>query len=379
MQRKAETGLPLARSSSETAARAPSQSTRRRWPGWVAVTLGILVIGTGVGWAGAVILIPPKDILDSSSFTYVEVVDGEVGSSINLNTVAAWTPIPVGSNLASGTVTSVNLSAGQEVGVGSVLYTVNLRPVVVGQGQIPSFQPLSLGASGADVAQLQSMLSSLGFYSYEVDGEFDWITQQAVQDWQTALGIDDDGSVQAGDIIYVPTLPTRLSLDTDKVSRGASLSGGEEVLRGLPASPTFTIPVTQTQAALIPAGTRVEITGPDGQLWAGYAADHQPSDQGEGFTVVLQGADGGTICGDDCGSIQVSEEALLRSRIVTVETVRGLTVPSAALRSASDGSLVVVDRKGVEHPVTVVESARGMSVIEGVAVGTSVRVPATAG
>jgi peptidoglycan hydrolase-like protein with peptidoglycan-binding domain len=336
----------------------------------------ILLVGGGIGWAAATVLTPAKDVLNSTAFTYVEVVNGEVGSSINLNTVAEWTPVPVGSNLASGVVTSVNVEAGQEVGPGTTLYTVNLRPVVIAQGGIPSFQALSQGSAGADVAQLQTLLATLGFYGYEVDGKFDWVTTQAVKAWQKSLGLEGDGAVQAGDIVYVPSLPTRVALDTEKVKRGASLGGGEEVVQGLPPAPAFTIPVTDTQAALMPTGTRVEISGPGGDTWEGFVVDQQADEQ-DGITVLLEGRDGASICADTCGTIPVTGEAFLRSRIVTVESVTGLTVPSAALLSKGDGSLAVMDNDGVEHAVSVVTSARGMSVIEGVADGTMVRVPAT--
>jgi multidrug efflux pump subunit AcrA (membrane-fusion protein) len=114
-----------------------SDSPGRPWLRWVGIGALILLVGGGIGWAAATVLTPAKDVLDSTAFTYVEVVNGEVGSSINLNTVAEWTPIPVGSNLASRVVTSVNVEPGQEVGPGAVLYTVNLRPVVIGQGEHP--------------------------------------------------------------------------------------------------------------------------------------------------------------------------------------------------------------------------------------------------
>lgn len=349
-------------------------------PPWLrAAVIGAVILiagGGGIGWAAATVLTPAQDVLDSTAFTYVEVVNGEVGSSINLNTVAEWTPVPVGSNLASGVVTSVNVEPGQEVGPGTVLYTVNLRPVVIAQGGIPAFRALSQGASGADVAQLQSMLAALGFYTYEVDGAFDWVTTAAVKAWQKSLGLEADGSVQAGDIVFVPSLPTRVALDTETVRRGASLGGGEEVVQGLPAAPAFTIPVTDTQAALMPTGTRVEITGPEGDVWEGFVID-QEADEQQGITVLLAGKDGASICGETCGTIPVTGQAFLRSQIVTVESVTGLTVPSAALLSNGDGSLAVIDDEGVEHEVTVVTSARGMSVIEGVADGLMVRVPAS--
>jgi peptidoglycan hydrolase-like protein with peptidoglycan-binding domain len=353
--------------------RSDSPRTRLRW---LAIGIAVLLVGGGVGWAAATVLTPAKDVLDSTAFTYVAVVSGEVGSSINLNTAAEWTPVPVGSNLASGVVTSVNVEPGQEVGTGAVLYTVNLRPVVIAQGSIPAFQGLSSGSTGADVAQLQAMLASLGFYNYDVDGKFDWATTQAVESWQESLGLDGDGVVRAGDIVYVPSLPTRVALDAEKVERGASLGGGEPVVRGLPPTPAFTIPVTDTQASLMPTGTRVEVTGPEGDTWEGFVVD-QESNEESGITVKLAGKDGASICADACGTIPVTGQALLRSRIVTVESMTGLTVPSAALLSKSDGSLAVIDDEGVEHAVTVVTSARGMSVIEGVTDGMMVRVPAT--
>jgi hypothetical protein len=139
---------------------------------WLGIGLVVLLVGAGIGWAGETVLTPPKDVLDSSAFNTVEVVAGEVGSSINLNTVAQWTPIPVGSNQAAGTVTTVSVKPGDEVTQGSILYSVNLRPVVIAQGSIPSFRAKSVGTSGADVTQLQTLLAALGLYSGARAGGF---------------------------------------------------------------------------------------------------------------------------------------------------------------------------------------------------------------
>jgi len=354
--------------------------SRARW--WVGGVLGgviLLAAGAAVGWAGSTVFAPPPDVLDSTPFTTAEVVRGEVGSSINLNTVAEWKPIPIAANLASGTVTSVSVTAGQEVGVGSVLYAVNLRPVVIAQGDVPAFRTLSRNTAGADVAQLQAMLTQLGFYRGDVSGDFGWLTQAAVEAWQESLGVDDDGVVQAGDLVFVPSLPTRISLDVDKVVRGASLGAGDPVISGLPPAPTFRVPVTDSQSAMMPDGTRVEVTGPDGQAWEGFVVDRVAQQQGGTIDVILGGADGAPVCGTECGTISVTEQSLLRSQVVTIETVTGLTVPSAALVSRADGTIAVLEEDGTEHRVTVVTSARGMSVIEGVSAGLRVRVPASGG
>lgn len=352
-----------------------SGGSKRRWLSWLGIGLVILLVGAGIGWAASTVLTPARDVLDSTAFTFVEVVPGEVGSSINLNTVAEWTPIPVGSNQASGTVTTVTVKPGDEVKQGSVLYTVNLRPVAIGQGAIPSFRALSSGASGADVAQLQAMLTALGLFHGAQDGKFGYGTTVAVRAWQKSLGVAQDGVVLPGDIVFVPSLPTRVALDTEVIKRGATVSGGEPVVKGLPPEPSFTVPVTDTQAALMPNGTRVEIA--DGDLtWEGWVVD-QKSDPQTGTTVILSGKDGASICGADCGEIPVTGQTLLLSKIVTVETVSGLVVPSAALLSSADGTVSVIDEKGKSHTVTVTTSARGMSVVEGVSAGLRVRVPAS--
>lgn len=349
--------------------------SRRRWGSWLGIGLVLMLVGAGIGWAGATVLTPAKDVLDSTAFTFVEVVPGEVGSSINLNTAAEWTPIPVGSNQALGTVTTVVVKPGDEVKQGSVLYTVDLRPVVIAQGSVPAFRAISNGVSGTDVEQLQVMLATLGYYNGKQDGSFGYLTGQAVKAWQKSLGMQADGVVQEGDIIFVPTLPTRVALDPEVIARGASLTGGEAVVKGLPPEPSFTVPVTDTQAALMPNGTRVEIANGD-LTWEGYVVD-QKSDPMAGTTVILAGKDGASICGEDCGTIPVTGQTLLLSKIVTVETVSGLVVPSAALLSSADGTVSVIDEKGKSHVVTVKTSARGMSVIEGVDAGLRVRVPAS--
>ncbi len=150
--------------------------------------------------------------------------------------------------------------------------------------------------------------------------------------------------VQPGDIVFVPSLPTRVALDTEVIHRGASLAGGEAVVRGLPAEPAFTVPVSDNQSAMMPNGTRVEIVT-DAGAWEAFVVD-RVTDPASGTVVKLAGADGASICGSDCATLPVTGQTLLRSRIVTVETVRGLVVPSAALLSSAGGAVSVVDEEG---------------------------------
>ena len=348
---------------------------RRRWP-WVLVgSVALVGVGAGVGWAFTTVLTPAEDLLESTPYTYVSVEPGEVGASIQLNTVAEWTPVPVGSNRASGVVTGVIVAAGDEVSQGSTLYSVDLKPVVVAQGDVPAFRAIGQDAEGADVAQLQTMLAARGFYAGTVDGKAKAGTVRAIKAWQKSVGVPQTGTVDAGDVIYVPTLPTRIALDEELIFRGATLTGGEEAVQGLPAAPAFEVPVTEAQATMMPAGTRVQISSPEGDEWVGFVVEQKPEPDTGNVIVALAGDGGAVICADQCGQVPVSGEAILKSRIVTQETVAGLVVPSAALVTGADEQVAVIDEDGGRVPVTVIAAAKGMSVVEGVGDGTRVRIP----
>lgn len=354
---------------------APAGRQRRGWL-WLLAVLVIGVLSGATGWAVATVMRPAEDPLEASTFTFATVEPGEVGSSINLNSIAEWAPTAVGSNQASGIITSVKVAPGDEVVQGSTLYLVNQRPVVVAQGSVPAFRALGNGAEGEDVAQLQGMLQALGYFSGSVDGKAGYRTVSSIRAWQKAMGVAETGTVELGDVIFVPTLPTRITLDGEVIARGKPVAGGEPVLLGLPQSPLFTLPVTEAQSAMIPTGTPVQITSPEGNVWEALAGDRASDAQSQAVVVTLSGAEEQVVCADECSEVPVTGEALLPSRVVTVPTVQGLVVPSSALFTDASGRIAVIDPKGTLIPVTVVASARGMSVIEGVDEGVKVRIPA---
>ncbi len=348
--------------------------TKRFWRGVAFFIAGVVAAGT-VSWAVFVVARPAQTPSNSTDFTLVEVVPGEVGSKVRLNAVAEWKRTPIGTNRASGVVTGIAVEPGAEVMQGSVLYSVNLRPVVVARGNVPAFRDIGQGMSGPDVQQIQQLLTDLGVYRGEVGGDAGAATAAAIRIWQRSLGVDQTGVIQTGDIIFVPELPSRVVLNADSVTVGATLGGGEQVLSGLPAAPTVTIPATDAQAAMMPAGTRVEITSPNDETWQSIVGSQKREDTSDNTITTLEGIDGATLCGDGCGEIPITGQTTLSSWVITVETVTGLTLPSSALVSTADGQICVIDSDGIRIPVTVVAAAKGMSVIEGVEPGAKVRVP----
>ena len=350
---------------------------RRRWVGKLLAALVLLAVGAGSAWALMTVMRPADVSLDALTHTYVSVQQGEVGESLRLNAVAQWTPVPVGVNRAAGVLTEVKLEAGAKVVPGDVLYTVDLRPVMIAQGEIPAFRDIGKDASGKDVEQVQQLLKGLKFFTGDVTGKVGPSTTVAIKRWQKSLGLEETGEVLAGDIVFVPTLPAHMALDTT-IHPGDVLAGGENVVLVLPQTPQFQIPVTDIQAGNIPAGIRVELTSPEGQTWQGFAGE-QTVDQDTGaVAIALAGESEAPVCGDDCSQIPITGQTSLAVQLIMAETVGGLVVPSAALISQADGSTAVIDQTGTRIPVEIKASANGMSIVDGVQDGLKVQVPAKA-
>ncbi|RFA15093.1 hypothetical protein B7R22_07105 [Subtercola boreus] len=358
-------------------------------PGVVALVVGLAL----AAWASTVLLSPPGHAAEPGGFATATVMLGEVGSELSLNAAAEWQAAPVARNEAAGVVTSVDSAQGGDARQGSRLYSVNGRAVIVARGEIPAYRPLSTGDSGDDARQLQQLLSDAGFFTGEVDGALGADARTAIERWQQSLGEPASGEVALGDVVFVPSLPARLTLD-GVVTRGARLAGGEQVVVGIGSSPQFTVPVGPAQAAGIVTGARVELTSASGQQWKAVVAGRTAAATGSTVVLTLDpvptvaAPSGATpsaptpsapapICGASCSEIPATGQTLLAARIITVESVHGSVVPSMALQSDAQQGLLLVDSAGARHPVTVLASARGMSVVRGVDPGLVVRVPNT--
>jgi len=335
----------------------------------------LLVVGGVAGWAVTELLHSEEASLVELPYTTAVVAQGEVSRSLTLNASAEWEATSSVANRAIGTVTSVDVRSGAVVAQGQKLYSVDLRPVHVAQGTTPMHRDLQLGASGPDVAQLQQMLITVGFEPGDVDGVFDVGTVGAVRSWQSREGIEPSGAVALGDIVFVPELPIRISIDPDTVYPGAILAGGERAITGLGA-PRFTIALDDRQAELVPSDAAVVVQGPS-EPW-GAVIERVERDENGAAVATLGTGDSAPVCGDECAeAVGTSGTTLFSSQITLVPHTSGLTVPAAAVSTDASGVAVVVGDDGAKHSVTVVASAQGMSVVEGVPEGMRVRVPFT--
>ena len=251
--------------------------------------------------------------------------------------------------------------------------TVDLRPVVVAEGEVPAFRDLAVGATGADVSQVQRLLAERGYWSAPVDGRFGESMHWAVRAWQQDLGVTQDGLVRAADVVFVPGLPARLA-PTESMRVGAVLAGGEPVVQVLPVHPSFTIALPDGQAQSVTPGMAVEIDSGGDEPWLAEIVEVRRSAE-QGTMALLAGVDGDSICGNECELIPIHEETLLSTSIKVVPRVEGVSVPAAAVVTTAAGRTVVVLDDGSLRPVKVVASGSGVAIVAGLEVGDLVRTP----
>ncbi len=174
-----------------------------------AVVAGVLALAA----AGTVAVVAARSQTDTDTTDTTEPVATAQVSRRDLviydettATLGFTTSVTVSSPVA-GTVTSV-IAAGDHVDPGTVVATVDGAPVVAMLGDVPNYRDLSRSSvDGIDVRQLESNLVLLGFDPYGeivIDEEYDRATAAAVTLWEDSLGLEGDGEVAEGQIVYVP-------------------------------------------------------------------------------------------------------------------------------------------------------------------------------
>lgn len=335
---------------------------------WSSAVAFALVVGL---LAGRATVAPPRAPAPDPTPASYTVGEGSVGRSLRFPATAEWPGVDLPAGLAEGVLTSVDVTHGELVGSGTVLYTVDLRPVVLVEGEIPVFRDLVIGSQGPDVAQLRAHLQSGGHLrSTRSSTTFDAITELAVKRWQRSLGVDPDGRVRAGDVIFSPGLPVRVS--TGSASPGDLTEPGVAVVGATASVPSFTVTLAADQAAVVPTEGPVTVSGA-GHAWAGLIGSAQQLEST--LVLTLTGADGGPVCGAECDAMTPPASggaSVFQADITIVPETVGPVVPVAAIGRTGAGDHVVTLTAGRQVRVRVLASADGMAVVEGLQVGDEV-------
>ena len=125
-------------------------------------------------------------------------------------------------------------------------------------------------AAGADVRQLEEALIALGYDSdgaLVADGIYGAETTQAILAFQAAVGLDQDGIIDLGEVVFVPgsvRVTNQLAIKGSPVNPGSMVLGislSEKVVRvNLPASEQGMLAVGDVVAVEMPDSTEVPAT-----------------------------------------------------------------------------------------------------------------------
>ena len=346
-----------------------------RRAGGILISLAVLAAVAVLGyWAGTNAVVPPSLPLASHDPIAYTVKDGSVGSTVNISLGASWSTTQTLRAGRGGTVTSVLLVGGAEATAGTVIATLDLRPVVVATGSVPMFRTLVSGIDGPDVAQLQQLLAAKGLYKGAIDGHFRASTKAAVKLWQKSLGASQSGAVDAGALVFVPSLPARMALIPGV---GDLVAQGGDLVKVLGSKPDFVADITAEQRANLRSGEAIAITAPNGGVWPGTLDSFEPSTNGVpgSYKAVI----GGTLCGADCDLVPVEGETALQGTIELVPKTSGPVVPTSALVVQPSGGSAVTLTDGSLKLVTIVAEANGFAVVSGIEAGTVIRLPSPPG
>lgn len=131
-------------------------------------------------------------------------------------------------SVTGGTVTAVNTSAGSTLATGDRVVEINAVPILAKVGGLPFYRDLGSGARGADVRELNAVLTALGFGSLPDSDRFTSATASAVKSLQASMGLPVDGLFRSSYFAYVATGGAEVR--EVEVSVGQVVSSGETLV-----------------------------------------------------------------------------------------------------------------------------------------------------
>jgi peptidoglycan hydrolase-like protein with peptidoglycan-binding domain len=285
---------------------------------------------------------------------------------------------------AMGTVTALR-RPGSVVDRGQPLYWLNGQAVTLMYGNAPMWRRLDRSSKGGrDIRQLERNLVALGYdpdVEITIDNEWDAATTAAVKRWQEDRGQPKTGSVELGQIAFLPG-PRRIG--ELKTTSGALLQPGSEVMDTSSTRRLVVVDLDADNQGLVNVRDNVEVELPDGSTVNGRIAtiaktaeSEQDPETGERsdptIAVEISLPSGVKTSGLDEMPVDV---ALQKDR-----ADNALTVPVGALLALAEGGFAVevVDADGSTHLVRVEAGMYADGIVEisgkGIEKGMKVVVP----
>jgi peptidoglycan hydrolase-like protein with peptidoglycan-binding domain len=326
----------------------------------------------------------------------VKVEERELSAVVSQDGILTYRALPDGSpysviNQAGGIYTKLP-ALGVVISLGQELYRVNDSPVVLLYGSTPAYRTLSVGATGADVAELNADLVALGYATSSqlspTSESYGWSTVTALEKLQAALGVTQTGRLAPGQAVFEPTA---VRVTTLSAQLGGITQIGQIVMRATSNARQVQMALSASQQTEMAIGDKVTITLPNDQTTPGVV-----SSVGTVATCPASSAGPGTgTCSSPTISVDITpsdpaatgtwDQAPVRVAITTASVPSALVVPVTALlaRSAGGYAVEVVGSGGFSHFVPVslglFDDADGLVQVSGsgLAAGQEVVVPST--
>jgi peptidoglycan hydrolase-like protein with peptidoglycan-binding domain len=393
---EAPSGMPGAEDAAAPGIPVPDRrKPRRRRRRKVLAGTGVLVLLAAAGVAAAVMDpfddgdAQPAPTVDGTSLAAVR--EGPLSTQVTQSGKLSYaahgdgTPYAV-VNQAKGIYTWVP-SEGKEIGCGKTLYRVDEKPVVLICGDTPAYRALSAGDEGREVRDLNENLVKLGYAEKsELDPDSDYYgseTAEAVTELQGELGVDETGTLDLGDAVFLPG-PLRVTKAMAKA--GTRAAPGAQVAQAASARRQVTVELDPGQQSQVKVGDRAQITLPDNRttpgrvIRIGTVARSGDDEDSSSSTIPVYIT---LTRPKDAGKL---DEAPVQVQITTDGIEKALTVPVTALMGKAGGGYVVevADPAGGQRrrlvPVTlgIFDNDTGLVQVSGdLSAGDQVVVPAS--
>lgn len=255
-------------------------SGRRRHRGrWAAAALAVVVIA-GVVVAVASGAFGPRTSPGSASGSYQTST-----ALVTRRTLTSQTQVnaTLGDNGAynvvdqsAGTITWLP-QVGQVIGEGHVLYQVGGVPVFLLYGMVPSWESLSEGMTGPDVAELNKDLVKMKYLTAAELGPragwdyFSGATAYGLAQLQTKLGLAVTGTLPLGQADVLPSSAVITGFAPTTVL-GGTAAPGTALMTASSTVPVVIINLDADQQTEVKAGDKVTITLPSGSNTPGVVS-----------------------------------------------------------------------------------------------------------
>lgn len=251
-----------------------------------------------------------------------ETIDGTV-------TRGTVTPVQLGE---SGTLTALP-AVGDLIQLGSPIAEVDGKPVILLPGNKPLWRELGSGVEdGADIEQFEAALVALGYADPEkvtVDDEWDSATTAAVKKMQKWLGMDDDGRISVGEVVFAPQ-EVRVATVAGAVG-GSAGSAGIEVTSD---AQVIEAELDTSDSDMVAVGDVIDVELPNGDhidatVWSiGAATTDADGAAVLPLVLVFEG-------------LAVTDGLSVKVNLTEVQAEDAITVPAEALLALAEGGYAV--------------------------------------